>query len=152
MGAKDYFFDTKLKSWAVTTFLNALPFDREENVADGLALCKTVLDSGRAILLFPEGTRSTTGEMQAFRAGVGVLAIELDVPIIPVFLRGTFEALPKGKMVPRPNRVNVSVGAPVDFRALKAERGTAAQADLYRRAANELRIHVEALANPVGVE
>ncbi len=147
MGAKDYFFDTKLKSWLFSTFLNALPFDREENVADGLALCKTVLDSGHAILLFPEGTRSTTGDLQAFRSGVGVLAVELDVPIVPVFLRGTFESLPKGKFLPRPKRIDVAVGKPVDFSALKQLRGTASAAELYKRAANELRARVEMLSN-----
>ena len=147
MGAKDYFFDTKLKSWAMHTFLNALPFDREDNLADGLALCKTVLDSGHAILLFPEGTRSTTGDLQTFRSGVGVLAIELDTPIIPVFLSGTFEALPKGKLLPRPHSIDVALGKPVDFSALKLERGTATSADLYRRAAAELRARIEALSS-----
>ena len=147
MGAKDYFFDTKLKTWAMSTFLNALPFDREENISEGLALCKTVLDSGRAILLFPEGTRSTTGDLQAFRSGVGVLAVELDVPIIPVFLRGTFEALPKGKLVPRPKRVDVAFGKPVNFSVLKSERGTAMAADLYRRAAGDLRARIETLSS-----
>ena len=145
MGAKDYFFDTKLKRWFFSTFLNALPFDREENIADGLALCKTVLDNGKAILIFPEGTRSPTGELQAFRSGVGVLAVELDVPVIPVCLRGTFEALPKGKFVPRPKHIDVTIGSPVDFSAVKKERGTAQAADLYRRAANELRARIEAL-------
>ncbi|HLX61073.1 MAG TPA: AMP-binding protein [Planctomycetota bacterium] len=145
MGAKDYFFDTTLKSWFFSTFLNALPFDREENIADGLALCKTVLDSGRAILLFPEGTRSITGELQSFRSGVGVLAVELDVPIVPVNLRGTFESLPKGRMVPRPKRIAVTVGKPVDFSAIRKERGAAQATELYRRAANELRARIEAL-------
>ena len=54
-GAKDYFFDTRLKSWFFSTFLNALPFDREENVADGLALCKTVLDNGKLDPALPRG-------------------------------------------------------------------------------------------------
>jgi long-chain acyl-CoA synthetase len=146
MGAKDYFFDTKLKSWFFSTFLNALPFDREENISDGLALCKTVLDSGRAILLYPEGTRSITGELQAFRTGVGVLAIELNIPILPVYLRGTFESLPKGRMVPRPKRIAVTIGRPVDFSTLKHQRETVTALELYRRAAAEVRTRIEALA------
>jgi long-chain acyl-CoA synthetase len=145
MGAKDYFFDTRLKSWFFSTFLNALPFDREEHIAEGLALCKTVLDNGRAILIFPEGTRSLTGQLQTFRAGVGVLAVELEVPIIPVRLRGTFEALPKGQAIPRPQKIEVACGAPVDFGAVRKDRGTVADLELYRRAANLLRMQVEAL-------
>jgi len=147
MGAKDYFFDTHLKSWFFTTFLNALPFDREENAAESLAACKTVLDGGRAILLFPEGTRSLTGELQPFKPGIGVLGIELDAPVIPVSLKGTFESLPKGKALPRPMRIEVRIGPPVDFSKLKAQRGTVSTSELYRKAATELRAKVEALGN-----
>jgi len=147
MGAKDYFFDTRLKSWFFTTFLNALPFDREENAAESLATCKTVLDSGRAILLFPEGTRSVSGELQAFKPGIGVLGMELDVPVIPVYLRGTYEALPKGRSVPRSAKIRVVIGPPVTFESLKKERGAVPPTELYRRAAAELRARIEALSS-----
>ncbi|HYG76049.1 MAG TPA: AMP-binding protein [Planctomycetota bacterium] len=147
MGAKDYFFDTRVKSWFFTTFLNALPFDREENAAESLATCKTVLDSGRAILLFPEGTRSISGELQAFKPGIGVLGVELDVPVIPVYLRGTYDALPKGRSLPRAAKIRVTIGQPVTFEALKKERGTTPPTELYRRAASELRTRIEGLAN-----
>jgi len=151
MGAKDYFFDTRVKSWFFTTFLNALPFDREENLSESLSTCKTVLESGRAILLFPEGTRSITGELQAFKPGIGVLGVELNAPVIPIFLRGTFEALPKGKSLPRPVRLVVTVGAPMNFDALKKERGATPAPELYRRAAAELRARIESIANlPIG--
>jgi long-chain acyl-CoA synthetase len=135
-----------LKSWFFSTFLNALPFDREDTAAQGLATCKTVLDAGRAILLFPEGTRSVTGDLQAFKPGVGVLGIELDVPVIPVLLRGTFAALPKGRALPRPARISLRIGKPLLFEALKKERGSTPATDLYRRAASELRAQIEALA------
>ena len=141
------FFNTRLKSWFFQTFLNALPFDREENVTESLNACKAVLENGRAILLFPEGTRSTTGELQAFKPGIGVLGIELEVPVVPVYLRGTFESLPKGKSVPRPTRIEVRIGAPVSFEALKAEKGKTQPSDLYRKAAAHLRAKLEALSN-----
>jgi len=147
MGARDYFFDTRVKSWLVTNFLNALPFDREENIADSLASCRMVLDRGRAILLFPEGTRSTTGALQPFKAGIGVLAIELDVPVIPVLMSGTFESLPKGRTLPHPKRISAAFGPAVDFTALKKERGGPNMTDVYRRAAAELRSHVERLSS-----
>jgi long-chain acyl-CoA synthetase len=124
-----------------------LPFDREENVSESLNACKTVLDSGRAILLFPEGTRSLTGELQAFKPGIGVLGIELDVPVLPIYLRGTFESLPKGKSVPRPTRLEVRIGAPVSFENLKKERGQTPASELYRKAAAHLRAKLETLSN-----
>jgi long-chain acyl-CoA synthetase len=147
MGAKDYFFNTRLKSWFFQTFLNVLPFDREEKVSESLNACKTVLDSGRAILLFPEGTRSVTGELQAFKPGIGVLGIELDVPVLPVYLRGTFESLPKGKSLPRPTRLEVRIGAPISFESLKKEKGKMPPSDLYRKAAALLRARLETLSN-----
>jgi long-chain acyl-CoA synthetase len=150
MGAKDYFFDTRLKSWFFTTFLNALPLDREENAAESLAACRAVLEGDRAILLFPEGTRSISGELQPFKPGIGVLGLELEVPIIPIYLRGTYESLPKGRSVPRPTRIEVRIGPAVDFSALKAQRGNGAQTELYRKAAGELRARIEALANLPG--
>ncbi|HEY3324487.1 MAG TPA: AMP-binding protein [Planctomycetota bacterium] len=147
MGAKDYFFDTRLKSWFFTTFLNALPFDRDENVSESIAACKIVLERGRAILLYPEGTRSVSGELQAFKPGIGVLGLELDVPVIPVFLKGTFQSLPKGNSLPRPARITVRIGLPVNFDALKKEKGAGPQGELYRRAAAHLRSQIEALGN-----
>jgi long-chain acyl-CoA synthetase len=147
MGARDYFFDTNLKSWFFSNFLNVLPFDREENIAESLASCRMVLDRGRGILLFPEGTRSVSGELQPFKSGIGVLGVELDVPVIPVYVRGTYEALPKGKALPRPKKIEVHFGAPADLSALRKLRGGASMTDVYRRAAAELRDHVERLAN-----
>ena len=146
MGAKDYFFDTRLKSWFFNTFLNALPFDREDTAAESLAACKTVLDAGRAILIFPEGTRSTTGELQAFKPGIGVLGVELDAPLIPVHLRGTFASLPKGRSLPLPAHISVRIGPPVNLDALKRERGSTPATELYRRAAAEVRARIVALA------
>ncbi|MGD0094405.1 MAG: 1-acyl-sn-glycerol-3-phosphate acyltransferase, partial [Planctomycetota bacterium] len=146
MGARDYFFNTRLKSWFFSTCLNALPFDREDTAAQSLATCKSVLDTGRAILIFPEGTRSVTGELQAFKPGVGVLGVELDVPVIPVHLSGTFASLPKGRSLPRRARIRLRIGKRLLFEALKQERGRASATELYRRAAAELRARIEALA------
>jgi long-chain acyl-CoA synthetase len=147
MGAKDYFFDTRLKSWFFSTFLNVLPFDREDNASESLSACKAVLDNGRAILIFPEGTRSVSGELQPFKPGVGVLATELEASVIPLYIRGTFESLPKGKTLPRPSRLEIRMGSPIDFSKLKAEKGKTQSTELYRRAAQELRSKIEALAN-----
>ncbi|MCX8156481.1 MAG: AMP-binding protein [Verrucomicrobiae bacterium] len=147
MAAKDYFFNTPFKRWFFTTFLNALPLDREANAAESLAVCKTVLDSGRSILIFPEGTRSITGDLQPFKPGVGVLAVELDYPIIPVWIQGAYDALPKGRVIPRPGHIEVRIGPPVDFSVLRAQREQASISDLYRRAAHILREQVEALAD-----
>ncbi|MGC8744098.1 MAG: AMP-binding protein [Verrucomicrobiia bacterium] len=152
MAARDYFFNNFFKSWFFKTFLNALPLDREANAAESLAICKTAIDAGRSILLFPEGTRSVTGDLQHFKPGIGVLAIELDTPIVPVYLSGTYAALPKGRIIPRSGRIEVRFGKPVDFSDLKKQIGKVPTVELYRAAVARLREHIERLSElpPIG--
>lgn len=152
MAARDYFFNNSIKSWFFKTFLNAIPMDREANAAENLAVCKTVLDVGKSILIFPEGTRSITGELQQFKPGIGVLAIELDIPIIPVYLSGTYAALPKGRIIPRGGRIDVRFGKPIDYSDLKQQIGKTPMIELYRSAVARLRKHIERLSElpPIG--
>jgi long-chain acyl-CoA synthetase len=152
MAARDYFFTNPVKSWFFKTFLNALPMDREANAAENLAVCKIALDAGKSIILFPEGTRSVTGELQQFKPGIGVLAIELDYPIVPVYLQGTYAALPKGRIIPRSRRIEVRFGKPVDFSDLKKQVGKTPSIELYRAAVTRLRKHIEKLSElpPIG--
>ena len=113
--AADYFFANRALGSAASLLLNAFPFSRETAVRPTLEHCGWLLDRGWSILLFPEGTRSTTGEMAPFKAGVGLLAVELAAPIVPVRIRGAFDMLPKGRAVPRPGRVAVAFGSPITF-------------------------------------
>jgi len=75
---------------------------------------------GWSLLLFPEGTRSPSGEIGPFKRGVGLLAVELGVPVVPVCLDGLARVLPKGRWPPRPGRVTVRFGAPLRFEAASA--------------------------------
>jgi len=158
MGAKDYFFDTRLKSWFFSTVFSALPFEREEHTLEGLGLCREVLQNDKALLIFPEGERTQLARHRPSKPGIGILAVELDVPVLPVFVGGTFESLPKGRTVPRPSRVVVRFGAPLNFSELKVRKQQEGEgggerrrrgglnSDLYRTAAEMLRAEVERLS------
>ena len=70
--------------------------------------------------MFPEGTRSLTGELQPARSGIGLAIIKSSAPVVPVRVFGTFEAYGKGVKIPRPHRVQVKYGEPLHFAALRA--------------------------------
>ena len=64
-------------------------------------MVKSILSDGESVLIFPEGTRSRTGQLQEFKPGVGLIAQELGVPVVPAYIQGTHQAMPVGKALPR---------------------------------------------------
>jgi 1-acyl-sn-glycerol-3-phosphate acyltransferase len=66
-------------------------------------------------ILFPEGTRTRSGEMGPFRPGIGMLAADTNVPVIPCFLKGTRLAFPPDRIVPRWKKISMSIGEPMYF-------------------------------------
>jgi len=69
--------------------------------------------AGTSVIIFPEGTRTPNGIMQDFKAGAMVLAIKSGVDIVPVAIKGTYEILPKGKLLMKPGKVTIRVGKPI---------------------------------------
>ncbi len=97
--------------WAVQR-AGYIPIDRHDH-ADSMAGMKraaALIRAGRRVLTFPEGTRGTSDEFRPFKKGGVVLAIEAQVPILPVAVAGSFDLLPKGAMRARPGKVVVGVG------------------------------------------
>ncbi|MFH1019294.1 MAG: lysophospholipid acyltransferase family protein [Pseudomonadota bacterium] len=68
---------------------------------------------GTSVIIFPEGTRSPDGRLGQFKAGTMVLAIKAGVPVVPVAIVGTHQILPKGRLLVKPGRVEIRVGAPI---------------------------------------
>lgn len=133
--AADYFFTNLPRSAVSATLINALPFDRAGGGAQSLALCAALIDEGGNILvLFPEGTRTTSGAIGRFRSGIGRLAAGKDIDIVPCHLEGGRQAWPKGKLLPRPRRLRLRIGQARNFRDLdgSAESVRAVCADLQR--------------------
>ncbi len=84
------------------------PFMRE------LRRCGDALSRGDGLLIYPEGTRSVTGEIQPFKVGVALLSIERGVPVIPVHIHRTYDLFPKGRRIVRPGTATVRFGPPID--------------------------------------
>jgi 1-acyl-sn-glycerol-3-phosphate acyltransferase len=135
LAAQDYFFQKRWLGASLHLLLNALPFDRtapaDQAVADG----KVLLADGRCVILFPEGTRSETGEIAPFRRGVGLLVAGTAIPVVPAFISGSRDILPKGSSRPRSGRLAVRIGEPVTYAREQADRDGAARiaADLEAR-------------------
>jgi long-chain acyl-CoA synthetase len=113
--AADYFFARPPLGSGVALLLNAFPFSRTTAVRPTLEHCATLLDTKWSILLYPEGTRSVTGTLGDFKAGVGLLAVELEVPVVPVHLDGLQRILPKGRTLPRRGPVAATFGRAMTF-------------------------------------
>jgi 1-acyl-sn-glycerol-3-phosphate acyltransferase len=77
--------------------------------------------AGASVLLFPEGTRSRDGQLQAFKKGGFHLAMDAGVPIVPVAIKGTRELMPRGSLRVKPGQVRVTIGEPIPTEGLKNE-------------------------------
>ena len=95
--------------------LNAFPFARRRSVRRSLEPVGELLDDEWSIILYPEGTRSETGKIASFMPGIGLIASEMGVPVIPVRLEGLHEILPKGSVLPRRGVATATFGAPLVF-------------------------------------
>ncbi len=115
LAAGDVFFETLPLAAFSAIAMNALPVWRKKGGRHGLkALRERVLQDEGLFILFPEGTRSRTGELGAFRPGIGMLVAETDVPIVPCWIEGTFRAFPPQHYFPRPTKISVRFGKPFD--------------------------------------
>jgi long-chain acyl-CoA synthetase len=113
--AADYWFANPLLGSLTALLLNAFPMARQGNARPSMEHIVDLADRGWSILIYPEGTRSPSGELQPFKPGVGLLAVELGIPVVPIHLRGLHTVLPKGAWLPRRGPVVVTIGAPFHF-------------------------------------
>lgn len=113
--AQDYFFRYPLVGAVTSLLMNTFPFSREGAVRTSLEYCGYLADQNWSLLIYPEGTRSTSGELLPFKLGIGLLATQLQVPVVPITVAGGREVLPKGRALPRPAPVTVRFGQPLRF-------------------------------------
>ncbi len=117
------------------SMLNLFPLPREAGFRQSFAYAGEAVDRGYSVLVFPEGRHTVDGKMNPFRAGIGLLANNLGIPVLPVRIRGLFEVKQAGKKFAPPWTISVRIGQPMKFPA-----GTAPE-----RIAQELQSAVEAL-------
>jgi 1-acyl-sn-glycerol-3-phosphate acyltransferase len=110
--AADRFYRRGKRTWWYSLFFNTFPIVRGGGSAT-LDYARELLGRGWSVVIYPEGTRSTSGDVRQFRHGVAILALEANVPVVPIYTDGLRSVMPKGERVPRPAAVSVRIGAPV---------------------------------------
>ncbi len=139
--AKEELFRVPIFGWIIS---NCGAFPVKRGVGDEAAIKKfhDFLHAGKPLCIFAEGTRTLDGNLQKAKKGVGMLLYNARVPVIPAFIDGTFQSMPKGKWFPKPGKVTVSYGPAIpleDLYAMEPEKPT------YAKIAERVTEHISKL-------
>ena len=121
LAARDYWFESWVKRVSVNTVMNLIPVDRASNnekelsIKESEALCDAFMDyEQRNLILFPEGTRGTPGELLPFKKGAARFALNLKKPILPAVIFGSHKIWPRGKVFfGLPTKIKVFILEPI---------------------------------------
>ena len=144
--ARDTLFRNPIANWILRSW-NCVPIKREGGDLAAMRTVLRLLGEGKAVLMFPEGTRSKDGQLQEARAGIGMIAARSGAKILPMRIFGTERALPRGKSLPRPAQVSVVLGEsfsfplPADYEKMRGETLKA----LYLEIGSEIMRRIAAL-------
>jgi long-chain acyl-CoA synthetase len=97
------------------SLLNVFPLPQKSGFRRSFAFAGEMMDRGYSVIVFPEGRRTPDGRMHCFMEGIGLLATNLNVPVVPVRLDGLYEMKQKKKYFARPGKVRVTIGEPVKY-------------------------------------
>jgi len=143
LAAGDTFFETPVMAAFATGMMNALPMWRKNCGHHAIdTLRQRLLNEPSGYTLFPEGTRSRTGQLASFRHGIGMLVAGTSVPVVPCHLQGTFDAMPPGSKWPRRSRIVLRLGTPAVFASVPNDRSG------WQAVARTLEESVRALGSP----
>ena len=127
---------------AICWRLNMIPVERDTADYGSIKRVLAALAQGKKVLLFPEGVRTFNGELRAAMPGVGLIVHRARVPVIPVYIHGSYRAWPRHRRLPIPSRTVVVFGEPVRF-----DQGarTPATRETYQAIADEIMARITAL-------
>lgn len=141
IAAGDVFFETPVMSAFAAACINALPMWRKNCGPHAMRdLRDRLVNEPCGYILFPEGARSRDGNLLPFKAGLGMILAGLPVPIVPCHLDGAFEALRPETTLPRPHRITLHVGPPIDPSTMENRR------EGWEQIVQSIRTAIESLA------
>lgn len=117
---------------------HVIPIDPDIYLNRALQISAYVLNNGKILCIFPEGGRSFNGKLLPFKKGIGVLSLGLNVSVLPVIIKGTYEALPRGAKFIRFSKIRVSFFSKIDPSDIDLSKKPP-KSDDYQFFADELR-------------
>lgn len=139
MGYAGY-FEHPLVKWGIKTG-RLVPLDPNTQLVEAMRASSFILRNDKIMCIFPEGRRSVDEHVQDFRKGVGIIAKEMDIPLVPVFIKGSHFAWPRTERFPRPYPLKIIYGRPLAAKEL-LESSKEKDIDDYERIARALREEV----------
>jgi len=112
--ARDTLFRHPMANWLLRSW-NCVPIKREGGDIAAMRTALRLLGEGKAVLMFPEGTRSKDGRLQEARAGIGMIVARSRATIVPMRIFGADKAMPRGTSVPRPAKITIVFGEPFQY-------------------------------------
>ncbi len=147
VAAADYWFDTKYKRAYMNNFTTLVPIERTGSLRQSLRHVTQILNEGYNALIFPEGGRQASGQITEFKPIIGYLALNQKIGILPIYIWGTFDAFPKGTIIPKGSSIGANVGAKVgrflEFDELKAMTEGVPNTEAYRLIAARVQHEIE---------
>jgi len=113
VAAADSIFKRKWEARLAQVTVDAFPIPRGGGARAHLDFLKDLLRQNWSVIIFPEGRLTVTGAIGTFRKGAAILAMDVGVPIVPAYVDGMYEVMPRFRRVPKPGRVSVTFGPPV---------------------------------------
>lgn len=131
----------------IISSINALPVDRSGKSPRGLKTILARLSEGKAVVLFPEGTRSADGSLLPARSGIGLAVVQSSAKVVPVRIFGSFQSYSRKMRFPRPKKITIVYGMPIDFsNEIKAAKSSVgAKKRHYSIIANHIMKQIEKL-------
>lgn len=145
----DYWRGTGIRGFLIKSFFSGVgqvPVDRSGGSAAEAALTMAIniLKNGNFLGIYPEGTRAPDGRLYRGRTGVARMALEAQVPVIPVAMIGTYQIQPPGQFFPKIGRVGVRFGKPLDFSQYYQD---SRNVEVLRKVTNEIMQSIHKLSN-----
>lgn len=142
--AQEGLFEKGFFGWAMPR-VQAFPVKRGEGDLGAIRQALKLLKTGKPLVMFPEGTRTENRELQAGKPGIGFIVARSGVPVVPAYIEGSFDALPKGVKTLKRHQIKVYIGKPMHFEHYISERRDPNDRAVYQKISDEIMAQIAGL-------